>query len=30
LAKIFIFPPNSLILYDLVVREGHTPLGLGG
>ena len=29
MAKIFIFPPNSLILYDLVVREGHTPLGLG-
>ena len=29
LAKIFIFPPNSLILYDLVTREGHTALGLG-
>ena len=29
MAKIFIFPPNSLILYDLVKREGHTPLGLG-
>ena len=29
MAKIFIFPPNSLILYDLVAREGHTPLGLG-
>jgi len=29
LAKVFIFPPNSLILYDLVTREGHTPLGLG-
>lgn len=29
MAKIFIFPPNSLILYDLVTREGHTPLGLG-
>jgi putative methanogenesis marker protein 5 len=28
-AKIFIFPPNSLILFDLVKREGHTPLGLG-
>jgi len=29
LAKIFIFPPNSLILFDLVAREGHQPLGLG-
>lgn len=29
MAKIFIFPPNSLILFDLVKREGHTPLGLG-
>lgn len=29
MAKIFIFPPNSLILYDLVTREGHTALGLG-
>ncbi|MGF3498603.1 MAG: methanogenesis marker 5 protein [Candidatus Methanosuratincola sp.] len=29
MAKVFIFPPNSLILYDLVTREGHTPLGLG-
>lgn len=29
MAKIFIFPPNSLILYDLVKREGHEPLGLG-
>jgi len=29
-AKIFIFPPNSVILFDLVRREGHTPLGLGG
>ncbi len=29
LAKIFIFPPNSLILFDLVKREGHIPLGLG-
>jgi putative methanogenesis marker protein 5 len=28
-AKIFIFPPNSIILFDLVKREGHTPLGLG-
>lgn len=29
MAKIFIFPPNSLILFDLVTREGHQPLGLG-
>ena len=29
MAKIFIFPPNSLILFDLVTREGHKPLGLG-
>ncbi|MDI9644023.1 MAG: methanogenesis marker 5 protein [Candidatus Verstraetearchaeota archaeon] len=29
MAKVFIFPPNSLILYDLVTREGHKPLGLG-
>ena len=29
MAKIFIFPPNSLILFDLVKRLGHTPLGLG-
>uniref|UniRef100_A0A7C3FC81 Methanogenesis marker 5 protein n=1 Tax=Candidatus Methanomethylicus mesodigestus TaxID=1867258 RepID=A0A7C3FC81_9CREN len=29
MAKIFIFPPNSLILFDLVAREGHQPLGLG-
>ena len=29
MAKIFIFPPNSLILFDLVKREGHTHLGLG-
>ncbi len=29
MAKIFIFPPNSIILFDLVRRFGHTPLGLG-
>ncbi len=27
--KVFIFPPNSLILSDLVERFGHTPLSLG-
>jgi len=25
--KVFIDPPNSLILYDLVERFGHEPLG---
>ncbi|MGQ9759784.1 MAG: methanogenesis marker 5 protein [Candidatus Methanomethylicaceae archaeon] len=29
MAKIFIHPPNSIILFDLVKRQGHTPLGLG-
>lgn len=29
MAKVFIFPPNSIILFDLVKRFGHTPLGLG-
>lgn len=29
MAKVFIFPPNSVILFDLVKRFGHTPLGLG-
>lgn len=28
--KVFIMPPNSLILYDLVERYGHTPLSLMG
>ena len=28
--KIFIMPPNSLILYDLVERFGHEPLSLMG
>jgi len=28
--KVFIVPPNSLILYDLVERYGHTPLSLMG
>jgi len=28
--KIFIMPPNSLILYDLVERFGHQPLSLMG
>ncbi|MDY6959178.1 MAG: DUF2112 family protein, partial [Halobacteriota archaeon] len=26
--KVFIFPPNSLILSDLVERAGHEPLAL--
>jgi len=26
--KIFLMPPNSLILYDLVERFGHEPLSL--
>ncbi len=26
--KIFIYPPNSMILQDLVERFGHTPLAL--
>ena len=26
--KVFIFPPNSLILSDLVERFGHVPLGI--
>ncbi|MDR2698305.1 MAG: methanogenesis marker 5 protein, partial [Candidatus Methanoplasma sp.] len=26
--KIFIDPPNSLILFDLVERFGHEPLGV--
>jgi putative methanogenesis marker protein 5 len=26
--KVFIFPPNSLILADLVERFGHEPLGI--
>ncbi|MCS7097958.1 MAG: methanogenesis marker 5 protein [Candidatus Methanomethyliaceae archaeon] len=29
MAKVYIHPPNSLILFDLVRRFGHTPLGLG-
>jgi putative methanogenesis marker protein 5 len=29
MAKVFIHPPNSIILFDLVRRFGHTPLGLG-
>lgn len=28
--KIFIMPPNSLILYDLIERFGHEPLSLMG
>ena len=28
--KIFIIPPNSLILYDLVERFGHEPLSIMG
>jgi len=28
LAKVFIHPPNSLILHDLVERFGHEPLSL--
>jgi putative methanogenesis marker protein 5 len=28
--KIFIMPPNSLILFDLVERFGHEPLSLMG
>lgn len=28
--KVFIVPPNSLILYDLVERFGHQPLSLMG
>ena len=28
--KIFMIPPNSLILYDLVERFGHQPLSLMG
>jgi putative methanogenesis marker protein 5 len=28
--KVFIVPPNSLILYDLVERFGHEPLSLMG
>ncbi|MDD1765552.1 MAG: methanogenesis marker 5 protein, partial [Methanomassiliicoccales archaeon] len=26
--KVFIVPPNSLILYDLVERFGHEPLSV--
>ena len=26
--KVFIYPPNSMILQDLVERFGHTPLAL--
>lgn len=26
--KVMIFPPNSLILYDLVLRFGHQPLAI--
>lgn len=26
--KVMIFPPNSLILYDLVLRFGHKPLAI--
>jgi len=28
--KVFIVPPNSLILYDLVERFGHQPLSVMG
>jgi len=28
LKKVFIFPPNSLILYDLVKRFGYEPLAM--
>ena len=28
--KVFIVPPNSLILYDLIERFGHQPLSLMG
>ena len=28
--KVFIVPPNSLILFDLVERFGHEPLSLMG
>jgi putative methanogenesis marker protein 5 len=28
--KVFIVPPNSLILFDLVERYGHEPLSLMG
>ncbi len=28
--KVFMIPPNSLILYDLVERFGHQPLSLMG
>jgi putative methanogenesis marker protein 5 len=28
--KVFIVPPNSLILYDLVERFGHEPLSIMG
>jgi putative methanogenesis marker protein 5 len=30
LAKVFIYPTNSLILYDLVERFGHEPLAMMG
>jgi hypothetical protein len=28
MANIFIYPSNSLILYDLVERFGHKPLAV--
>ena len=28
--KVFIVPPNSLILFDLVERFGHQPLSIMG
>ncbi len=28
MARVFVFPPNSLILHDLVERFGHEPLSL--
>ncbi|WP_019176787.1 methanogenesis marker 5 protein [Methanomassiliicoccus luminyensis] len=30
MTKVFIVPPNSLILYDLVERFGHEPLSIMG
>ena len=28
MVKVAIYPPNSLILADLIERKGHTPLAL--
>ena len=28
MVKVAIYPPNSLVLADLIERKGHTPLAL--